>query len=249
MVFYPFTRGPGRRKKNPDFPPELLNSPFKHFKIDSNTESANESSSAISGASGHLVKPAIGLMPSNQSKTVLSSDENRDANNNSSNGEIFKVTVSQQANGALPNPIQTTFVSRIQGQHTQSSGNHSSRIMSPLSSSSAGTGFAPPTRPSLAMSPQGITTSSRTTLVPSMVSLNGTGITHSPLRSPTGEGGTSESSVPHVTSSGAADHADLRGGGNDTGSEVSASSPRLVSREVSELLLFLFLFNRPLHNR
>ena len=252
-------RGPGRRKKNPDFPPELLNSPFKHFKVESRTDNqlAGEPANPASNASRHLVKPAIGLLPSNHSKTMFTNEESRDANNNNaSNGEIFKVTVSQQANGALPNPIQTTFVSRIPAQHAlNTSGAPPSRIMSPLSTSSAGNSFpplanqvqaVPSSRPSFPISPHGITASPRSTLAPTMISMTGaaTSVTHSPLRSPTGEGGTSESSVHHVTSSGAAEHAEFRGTGNDTGSEVSVSSPRLPTREVSLTKILSNVTNR-----
>ena len=83
LYFYLSHRGPGRRKKNPDIPPELLNNPFKHFKVDNHTDrSVNLSNGEAiktddtNKSTSHDSSPSDGV--------TISFEGPRDANNNTS---------------------------------------------------------------------------------------------------------------------------------------------------------------------
>lgn len=112
----------------------------------------------------------------------------------------------------------------------------SSRIMSPpsgvvLAPNSQSCAFNFPSRSQMSLSPQGNVLSPPTSGAPPASGAS-TVVNHSPGRE--GDAVNVEASVPHVSSTGTSEHAEFRNAAaNDTGSELSASSPHVLSREVS----------------
>ena len=113
-----------------------------------------------------------------------------------------------------------------------------SRIISPpngvaVPPNSQSCAFNFPPRPQASLSPQGNVLSPATNGGPPS---NGASAVanRSPGRSPSvGEPMNVEASVPHVSSTGTSEHVEFRNAAvNDTGSEMSASSPHVLSREV-----------------
>ena len=123
----------------------------------------------------------------------------------------------------------------------------SSRIMSPpsgviLAPNSQSCAFNFPPRPQVSLSPQGNVFSPPTNgALP--VSGASTVVNHSPGRSPNaGDAMNVEASVPHVSSTGTSEHAEFRNvTANDTGSEMSASSPHVLLREVCYWNIFVLV--------
>ncbi|CAH3026421.1 unnamed protein product, partial [Porites evermanni] len=242
-------RGPGRRKKNPDIPPELLNNPFKHFKVDNHTDrSVNLSNGEAiktddtNKSTSHDSSPSDGV--------TISFEGPRDANNNASSTAHkdlqFKTPVSRVANMTSPQaamnhtPPHLHVSPRFTTTHVIHSPTNtsSSRIVSPpsgviLAPNSQSCAFNFPPRPHVTLSPQGNVLSPQTNGVPPTSGAS-TVATHSPGRSPAvGDAVNGEASVPHVSSTGTSEHAaEFRAAAaNDTGSDISASSPHVLSRE------------------
>lgn len=253
LYFYLSHRGPGRRKKNPDIPPELLNNPFKHFKVDNHTDrSVNLSNGEAiktddtNKSTSHDSSPSDGV--------TISFEGPRDANNNtSSTGHKdlqFKTPVSRVANMTSPQaamnhtPPHLHVSPRFTTTHVIHSPTNtsSSRIVSPpsgviLAPNSQSCAFNFPPRPHVTLSPQGNVLSPQTNGVPPTSGAS-TVATHSPGRSPAvGDAVNGEASVPHVSSTGTSEHAaEFRAAAaNDTGSDISASSPHVLSREVCRI--------------
>lgn len=94
-------RGPGRRRKNPEIPPELLNNPFKIYKADTSADQQSSPSHVIiEGA-----KCASDAEDNGEGKDEQ--HEQRDNNNNTNNGEVvtaFKVPVSQRPVPTMAHP-------------------------------------------------------------------------------------------------------------------------------------------------
>jgi len=112
-------------------------------------------------------------------------------------------------------------------------------ILAPNSQSCA---FNFPPRPQVSLSPQGNVFSPPTNgALP--VSGASTVVNHSPGRSPNvGDAMNVEASVPHVSSTGTSEHAEFRNvTANDTGSEMSASSPHVLLREVCYWNIFVLV--------
>ena len=264
IVFIFKSRGPGRRKKNPDIPPELLNSPFKHFKVDHHTDRSVNLSNGESVALED--KSALGLGAHDSSPkdgaTILLEGP-RDANNNSNGDERkdlpFRVPISrhserQSSRGAfhVGSPQTQAPVSHT-SPHIQVSPRYStahvihspsstpsSRIVSPptggvLAPNPQPCAFSFPSRAHVSVNPQATALSSQTSLTASASGTLGSApaASYSPVRSPNaGDGMHCEASVPHVSSTGTSEHVEYRNAANDTGSEMSVSSPRVLSREV-----------------
>lgn len=105
--FSPNFRGPGRRRKNPEIPPELLNNPFKIYKADT---SADQQSSPTH------VKFEGAKCASDAEDNGEGKDEQRD-NNNNNNGEVvtaFKIPVSQRS---VPTMTHPRFASSPNGKY------------------------------------------------------------------------------------------------------------------------------------
>lgn len=242
-------RGPGRRKKNPDIPPELLNNPFKHFKVDHHAErpvnitngepmKTDDTNKSISGDSS----PNAGV--------TLTIEGSRDANNNSTGAERkdpqFRTPISRPPERALNMTPSNLTPPCLHGSPRYSTTHviHSptnappSRIISPpngvaVPPNSQSCAFNFPPRPQASLSPQGNVLSPATNGGP--LSNGASAVANrSPGRSPSvGEAMNVEASVPHVSSTGTSEHVEFRNAAvNDTGSEMSASSPHVLSREV-----------------
>lgn len=242
-------RGPGRRKKNPDIPPELLNNPFKHFKVDNHTDrSVNLSNGEAIKTDDTNKSTSHDSSPSDS--VTISFEGPRDANNNTSSTAHkdlqFKTPVSRVANMTSPQaamnhtPPHLHVSPRFTTTHVIHSPTNtsSSRIVSPpsgviLAPNSQSCAFNFPPRPHVTLSPQGNVLSPQTNGVPPTSGAS-TVATHSPGRSPAvGDAVNGEASVPHVSSTGTSEHAaEFRAAAaNDTGSDISASSPHVLSRE------------------
>ena len=235
-------RGPGRRKKNPDIPPELLNNPFKHFKVDHHSDRPVALSNGEPMKTDEINKSNSQDSSPNGSMTI-SFEAPRDANNNASGAGHkdlqFKAPISRQV--AMNHTPANLHVSpRYTTTHVIHSPTNtpSSRIVSPpsgviLAPNSQSCAFNFPPRPQMSMSPQGNVLSLQTNGAPP-ASGTTTVVGHSPGRSPAvGDAVNGEASVPHVSSTGTSEHAEFRTAvTNDTGSEMSASSPHVLSREV-----------------
>jgi len=249
-------RGPGRRKKNPDIPPELLNNPFKHFKVD-HTHSERTTNSTPNGDSTRTdeTNSSISRDSSPNSAAANGTFEGpRDLNNNANGGERresqFKAPFSRHservqnitspqvaANHTSPHIHISPRYATTHVIHSPTNG-PSSRMVSPpngviLAPNSQSCTFSFPPRPLVSMSPH------RSALSPQTngASLNGgtsaPTASHSPGRSPpVGDAVNGEASVPHVSSTGTSEHAEFRTTAtNETGSEMLASSPHVLSRE------------------
>jgi len=246
-------RGPGRRKKNPDIPPELLNNPFKHFKVDHHADRpVNLSNGEPMKTDG--VNKSISRDPSPNAGVNVTFEGARDANNNATGAErkdlqfrtpisrpserVVNMTSSQTAmNHTSPHLYVSPRYSSTHVIHSPTN-TPSSRIISPpsgviLAPNSQSCAFNFPPRPQVSLSPQGNVLSPLTNGAPP-VSCASTVVNHSPGRSPNvGDALNVEASVPHVSSTGTSEHAEFRNvTANDTGSEMSASSPHVLLREV-----------------
>ena len=175
---------------------------------------------------------------------TISFEGPRDANNNASGAERkdlqFKTPISRQPERLMTSPqVAMNHSSAHLHMSTRYTTTHvihspttpSSRMVSPpsgviLAPNSQSCAFNFPPRPQVSLSPQtnGVPPASGTSTV----------VTHSPGGSPAvGDAVNGEASVPHVSSTGTSEHAEFRTAAvNDTGSELSASSPHVLSREV-----------------
>lgn len=255
-------RGPGRRKKNPDIPPELLNNPFKHFKVDHHADRPANLSNGEPMKTEDVNK-SISRGSSPNAGVTVTFEGARDANNNATGAERkdlqFRTPISRP-----PERVVNMTSSQTAMNHTSShlhasprySTTHvihsptntpSSRIMSPpsgviLAPNSQSCAFNFPPRPQVSLSPQGNVFSPPTNgALP--VSGASTVVNHSPGRSPNvGDAMNVEASVPHVSSTGTSEHAEFRNvTANDTGSEMSASSPHVLLREVCYWNIFVLV--------
>lgn len=238
-------RGPGRRKKNPDIPPELLNNPFKHFKVDHVGDRSVNLSNGESMKTDDMNK-SISRDPSPNTGVTMTFEGARDANNNATGAERkdlqFRTPISRPPERAVNMTSSQAVMNHTSG-HLHVSPRYStthvihspsSRIVSPpsgvavLAPNSQSCAFNFPPRPQVSLSPQGNVLSPQANSAPPAVN-------HSPGRSPTvGDAVNVEASVPHVSSTGTSEHAEFRNAAaNDTGSEMSASSPHVLTREVS----------------
>ncbi|CAH3169564.1 unnamed protein product, partial [Pocillopora meandrina] len=224
--------GPGRRKKNPDIPPELLNNPFKHFKVDHHAERPVNMSNGEPMKTDDTNKSISGDSSPNAGVT-LTIEGSRDANNNSTGAERkdpqFRTPISRPPERALNMTPSNLTPPCLHGSPRYSTTHviHSptnappSRIISPpngvaVPPNSQSCAFNFPPRPQASLSPQG-----------------NVGGQLQPRRSPSvGEAMNVEASVPHVSSTGTSEHVEFRNAAvNDTGSEMSVSSPHVLSRE------------------
>lgn len=178
----------------------------------------------------------------------------RDANNNSTGLERrdsqFKAPLSRQPERvvSMTSPQaamnHTTPHLHVNPRYTTTHVIHSptntpsSRMVSPpsaviLAPNSQTCTFNFPPRPQLAETPPGNVLSPQTSGAPPITGTL-TAVSHSPGRSPAvGDAVNGEASVPHVSSTGTSEHAEFRTtAAHDTGSEMSASSPPVLSREV-----------------
>ena len=255
LCFIFYLRGPGRRKKNPDIPPELLNNPFKHFKVDHHAERSVNLPNGESMKTEDVNK-SIHHDTSLNSGVAVTFEGPRDANNNASGGERkdlqFKTPISRQPerimNMASPQVAMNHSSAHLHAspRYTTTHVIHSptntpsSRMVSPpggvlLAPNSQSCAFNFPPRPQVSLSPQGNVLNPQTDGAPPASGVSaGIIVTHSPGRSPAvGDAVNGEASVPHVSSTGTSEHAEFRvAATNDTGSEMSASSPHVLSREV-----------------
>lgn len=246
-------RGPGRRKKNPDIPPELLNNPFKHFKVDHHPERLVSLTPNGESTRTDETNNSISHESSPTSVANVTFDGPRDVNNNANGGERkdshFKTPFSRQSerlqNITLPQAAMNHSSPHVHvsPRYTTTHVIHSptnapsSRMVSPpsgviLAPNSQPCTFSFPPRPHMSMSPHTSALSPQTNGAPP-VSGTSTAVTHSPGRSPAvGDAVNGEASVPHVSSTGTSEHAEFRiAATNDTGSEMSVSSPHVLSRE------------------
>ena len=244
-------RGPGRRKKNPDIPPELLNNPFKHFKVDHHTDRSVNMSNGEPTKTDDINK-SISRDSSPNAGVTVTFEGARDANNNSTGTErkdlqfrtptsrplerVVNMTSPQAAmNHTSPHLHVSPRYSTTHVIHSPTN-TPSSRIMSPpsgvvLAPNSQSCAFNFPSRSQMSLSPQGNVLSPPTSGAPPASGAS-TVVNHSPGRE--GDAVNVEASVPHVSSTGTSEHAEFRNAAaNDTGSELSASSPHVLSREVS----------------
>lgn len=262
-------RGPGRRKKNPDIPPELLNNPFKHFKVDHHADRPVNLSNGEPMKTDDVNK-SISRDPSPNAGVSVTFEGARDANNNATGAErkdlqfrtpisrpperVVNMTSSQTAmNHTSPHLHASPRYSTTHVIHSPTN-TPSSRIMSPpsgviLAPNSQSCAFNFPSRPQVSLSPQGNVLSPPTNGVPP-VSCASTVVNHSPRRSPnSGDALNVEASVPHVSSTGTSEHVDLRNAiANDTGSEMSASSPHVLLREVCIGIFFVVVMKCVFHS-
>lgn len=257
FFFLPLFRGPGRRKKNPDIPPELLNNPFKHFKVD-HAHSERTANSTPNGESTRTdeTNSSISRDSSPNSAAANGTFEGpRDLNNNANGGERresqFKAPFSRHservqnitspqvaANHTSPHIHISPRYATTHVIHSPTNG-PSSRMVSPpsgviLAPNSQSCTFSFPPRPLVSMSPHRSALSPQTNGAPLNGGTSAPTASHSPGRSPpVGDAVNGEASVPHVSSTGTSEHAEFRTTAtNETGSEMSASSPHVLSREV-----------------
>lgn len=204
----------------------------------------------ISKTSSHDSSPSSGL--------TMPFEGPRDANNNASGTERkdlqFKAPISRQAervvNMTSPQVAMnhTSPHLHVSSRYTTTHVIHSptnapsSRMVSPpsgviLAPNSQTCAFNFPPRPQVSLSPHGNVLSPQANGLPP-ASGTSTVVTHSSGRSPAvGDAVNGEASVPHVSSTGTSEHAEFRtAAANDTGSEMSASSPHVLSREVCNFL-------------
>lgn len=178
-------------------------------------------------------------------------DGARDANNNATGGERkdlqFRTPISRPLERAV-NITSPQAVMNHTSPHLHVSPRYStthvihsptntpsSRIMSPpsgvvLAPNSQSCAFNFPPRSQVSMSPQGNVLSPPTSGAPPASGASAV-VNHSPGRD--GDAVNVEASVPHVSSTGTSEHVEFRNAAtNDTGSELSVSSPHVLSREV-----------------
>lgn len=256
LFFSLLFRGPGRRKKNPDIPPELLNNPFKHFKVD-HAHSERTANLTPNGESTRTdeTNSSISRDSSPNSAANVTFEGSRDLNNNANGGERresqFKAPFSRHservqnitspqvaANHTSPHIHISPRYATTHVIHSPTNG-PSSRMVSPpsgviLAPNSQSCTFSFPPRPLVSMSPHRSALSPQTNGAPLVGGTSAPTATHSPGRSPpVGDAVNGEASVPHVSSTGTSEHAEFRTTAtNETGSEMSASSPHVLSREV-----------------
>ena len=254
ILYIIYLRGPGRRKKNPDIPPELLNNPFKHFKVDHHAERSVSLSNGESVKTDDMNK-SIPHDSSPNNGVAVTFEGPRDANNNASGGERkdmqFKAPISRQPERVM-NMASPQVTMNHSSPHLHASSRYttthvihsptntpSSRMVSPpggvlLAPNSQSCAFNFPPRPQVSLSPQGNVLSPQTDGAPPASFASTVVVSRSPGRSPAvGDAVNGEASVPHVSSTGTSEHAEFRAtAANDTGSEMSASSPHVLSREV-----------------
>ncbi|XP_032237457.2 dachshund homolog 1-like [Nematostella vectensis] len=215
-------RGPGRRKKNPDIPPELMNYPFKHFKVDPERQPSDH----ISMETGDV-----------KSTNHASKDDTRDNNNNGESVTPFKMPLSQHVTS--PRYHGNTHVSSL------TSRNSTSPVMNGTGTGSRGSPSGNPLSFSFSARPSSLSN------LPTMVNIRGhmphpnpspalslssqgarspvIQPTHSPVRcSSGGDLVIVEPSVQHVSSTGTMEHAEQRVT-SDAGSDTSI---RIMSREM-----------------
>ena len=197
---------------------------------------------------------SISRDPSPNAGVTVTFEGARDANNNATGAErkdlqfrtpisrpperVVNMTSSQTAmNHTSPHLHASPRYSAPHVIHSPTN-TPSSRIMSPpsgviLAPNSQSCAFNFSSRPQVAFSPQGNASSPPTNGVPPVNGAS-TVMNHSPRRSPNiGDALNVEASVPHVSSTGTSENVDLRNViANDTGSEMSASSPHVLLREV-----------------
>ncbi|EDO40467.1 predicted protein [Nematostella vectensis] len=214
--------GPGRRKKNPDIPPELMNYPFKHFKVDPERQPSDH----ISMETGDV-----------KSTNHASKDDTRDNNNNGESVTPFKMPLSQHVTS--PRYHGNTHVSSL------TSRNSTSPVMNGTGTGSRGSPSGNPLSFSFSARPSSLSN------LPTMVNIRGhmphpnpspalslssqgarspvIQPTHSPVRcSSGGDLVIVEPSVQHVSSTGTMEHAEQRVT-SDAGSDTSI---RIMSREM-----------------
>lgn len=181
---------------------------------------------------------------------TMTFEGSRDANNNATVAERkdlqFRTPISRPPERSLnmTPPNHTSPHLHVSPRYSTTHVIHSptnapsSRIISPpggvaMAPNSQSCAFNFPARPQVSLSPQG------SVLSPAVTGASpATGtvavVNHSPGRSPSvGDAVNVEASVPHVSSTGTSEHAEFRNAAaNDTGSDMSASSPHVLSREV-----------------